>query len=160
MSFKKIIIPLGIVIIAIICIFGYLSIQDRNDGHAASNNNATTENRNISENITEVHDSQSPAIPSSPSLPAGADTFSGSVPDGYPDGIGTYVFGSERRIDMHDERGRVASPGDYIVGEWSRGHLIQGKWYGSDGKEKEVIIIGNAPNPGADHVFDKCYVKR
>lgn len=87
---------------------------------------------------------------------AKADSFSGTIINGLPDGEGKYTFTGERRIDMHDTRERVAASGDYIIGEWDQGHLIQGKWYGSDGHVKEVIILGKAPNPESDQVLWKC----
>lgn len=83
-------------------------------------------------------------------------TFSGTISGGYPDGVGKYVFTECRRIDNHDDRAREASVGDYIIGEWDNGHLIQGKWFDADGNVKELIIIGKAPNPEADHILGKC----
>lgn len=87
---------------------------------------------------------------------ANADSFSGSVIGGFPDGEGKYTFIEGRRIDMHDSKERQAATGDYIIGEWDQGHLIQGKWYDRDGQVKEVILLGKAPNPEADHIFKKC----
>lgn len=94
--------------------------------------------------------------PAEQPVPSDADTFSGPVTGGYPDGIGKYVFLHERRIDVHDDLSRIASVGDYIVGEWIKGHLVQGKWYGADGELKGVIIIGKALDPESDHIFEKC----
>lgn len=85
-----------------------------------------------------------------------ANMFSGTIISGYPDGEGKYTFKDDRRIDMHDTRERTAESGDYIIGEWDHGHLIQGKWYDSNGQVKEVIILGKAPNPEADQILGKC----
>lgn len=84
------------------------------------------------------------------------DSFSGAVRNGYPNGSGTYTFKKARRIDVHDSKAREAKPGDYIIGEWENGHLIQGKWYSADGSLIEVLLIGKAPNPEGDHIFEKC----
>lgn len=89
-------------------------------------------------------------------VPNDAERFSGKTIGGYPDGRGKYEFRKRRRIDMHDAKERMAEPGDYVVGEWQNGHLIQGKWYCADGTLKEVVIIGKAPDPETDHVLGKC----
>ena len=84
-----------------------------------------------------------------------ADTFTGTIRNGYPDGYGTYTFKQSRRIDMHDPEKRMAQKGDYIKGDWSNGHLNYGEWYGADGVKKGTIELGdNAAD--ADHVFAKC----
>lgn len=84
-----------------------------------------------------------------------ADTFTGTIRNGYPDGYGTYTFKQSRRIDMHDPEKRMAQKGDYIKGDWTNGHLNYGEWYGADGVKKGNIELGdNAAD--ADHVFAKC----
>ena len=84
-----------------------------------------------------------------------ADTFTGTIRNGYPDGYGTYTFKQPRRIDMHDPEKRMAQKGDYIKGDWTNGHLNYGEWYGADGVKKGNIELGdNAAD--ADHVFAKC----
>ncbi|MCR5709165.1 MAG: toll/interleukin-1 receptor domain-containing protein [Bacteroidales bacterium] len=84
-----------------------------------------------------------------------ADTFTGTIKNGYPDGYGTYTFRQPRRIDMHDTEKRMAQKGDYIKGDWSNGHLNYGEWYGADGVKKGNIELGDHP-ADADHVFAKC----
>ena len=91
-----------------------------------------------------------------PATNQNADTFTGKISGGYPDGIGTYTFKQARQIDMHDEQARRAEPGDYITGEWDNGHLIQGTWYSSDGVKKGFLSFGKGGDPGRDHVFEKC----
>ena len=49
----------------------------------------------------------------------------------------------------------MAEVGDYIIGEWDNGHLIQGKWYDAKGNAKGSIVIGKAMNPEADHSLGK-----
>lgn len=85
-----------------------------------------------------------------------ADTFTGTIKNGYPDGYGTYTFKQRRRIDMHDEKQRFAEKGDYIEGTWTNGHLNFGEWYGANGVKKEFIELGDNPDVQADHVFKKC----
>ena len=83
-------------------------------------------------------------------------SFDGKTQNGYPDGTGRYTFKKTRRIDMHDTQERMAEAGDYIVGTWSDGHLVQGKWYSAEGTDKGFILIGAAPNTDKDHIFGKC----
>lgn len=83
-------------------------------------------------------------------------SFDGKTQNGYPDGTGRYTFKKTRRIDMHDLQERMAEAGDYIVGTWSDGHLVQGKWYSADGTDKGFILIGAAPNTDKDHIFGRC----
>lgn len=78
-----------------------------------------------------------PAVSSSKNL--GYATFKGSWPN---DVNGRMVFTSSHVIDSKDPKGRVAEAGDYVIGEWADGHLVQGIWYGSDNQVKGSVIIG------------------
>ena len=69
----------------------------------------------------------------------GYATYKGNWPD---DVNGRMEFKTAHVIDSRDPKGRVAQPGDYVVGEWSEGHLVQGIWYGADNKAKGSILIG------------------
>lgn len=69
----------------------------------------------------------------------GYATFKGSWPN---DVNGRMVFKTSRVIDSRDPKGRVAEAGDYVVGEWVNGHLVQGIWYGADNQVKGSVIIG------------------
>ena len=82
--------------------------------------------------------------------------FSGKMLNNYPHGMGTYTFLKSRRIDAHDEKERVASAGDYIIGEWDNGHLIQGRWYDCNNNLKETIVLGKTMNPQKDHSLGQC----
>lgn len=82
--------------------------------------------------------------------------FSGKTVNNYPHGMGTYTFLKSRVIDAHDEKGRVAAEGDYIIGEWDNGHLIQGRWYDSRNNLKETIVLGKTMNPQKDHSLGQC----
>lgn len=68
--------------------------------------------------------------------------FAGSVKNGRPNGMGRMTFSSSHVIDGRDSKGRIADAGDYVVGEWKDGKLVQGRWYGSDNNVKGSIIIG------------------
>jgi hypothetical protein len=73
----------------------------------------------------------------------GYATFRGPMKDGKPHGVnGRMTYKSSHVIDSRDPKGRVAEPGDYIIGEWSDGHLVQGIWYGADNQVKGSVIIG------------------
>lgn len=85
-----------------------------------------------------------------------AATFTGKLRNGYPHGTGTLTFKRSRRIDLHDDRGRTASAGEYIIGEWDNGHLIQGRWYDASNNLRETIVLGKAMNPEKDHELGKC----
>lgn len=69
----------------------------------------------------------------------GYATFKGSWPN---DVNGRMVFKTSHVIDSRDPKGRVAEAGDYVIGEWSDGHLVQGIWYGADNQVKGSVIIG------------------
>ena len=73
----------------------------------------------------------------------GYGTWKGGWSDGKPHGSGTLTYTSSRTIDSRDSKGRVAQPGEYVIGEWDNGHLVQGRWFKNDGS-KEAIIIGKA----------------
>ena len=76
------------------------------------------------------------------SVNLGYAKFTGTVRDGKPNGQGTMRFTSSHVIDSRDPKGRVADAGDYVIGEWVSGKLVQGRWYGSDNNVKGSIIIG------------------
>lgn len=80
-----------------------------------------------------------PVAKSSNSKNLGYAYFRGSWPN---DVNGRMEFKSTHVIDSKDPKNRMASPGDYVIGEWSDGHLVQGIWYGSDNQVKGSILIG------------------
>lgn len=81
---------------------------------------------------------QRPA-PVSGSKDLGYATFKGTWPN---DVNGRMVFNTTHAIDSRDPKGRIAEPGDYVIGEWADGHLVQGIWYGADNQVKGSVIIG------------------
>ena len=68
--------------------------------------------------------------------------WSGSWKNGKPNGTGTMRYTKEHLIDPRDPQKRVAQKGDYIIGEFVNGKLVQGKWYDSSNNIKGSIIIG------------------
>lgn len=76
---------------------------------------------------------------SSGSRDLGYATFKGSWPN---DVNGRMVFKSSHVIDSKDPKKRIAEADDYVIGEWSDGHLVQGIWYSSDNQVKGSVIIG------------------
>ena len=68
--------------------------------------------------------------------------WSGAWKNGRPNGTGTMTYTKEHLIDSRDPKKRVAQPGDYIIGEFSNGRLVQGKWYDASNNVKGSIIIG------------------
>ncbi len=85
-----------------------------------------------------------PAKPAaSSSKDFGYATFKGTLKNGVPDDVnGRLIFNSSHVIDSRDPKARMAEAGDYVIGEFSEGHLVQGIWYDTDGQVKGSIIIG------------------
>lgn len=80
---------------------------------------------------------------SSGSKDLGYAVYRGGLKGGKPDDVnGRLTFKSSHVIDSRDPKGRVADAGDYVIGEFSEGHLVQGIWYGSDNVVKGSVIIG------------------
>lgn len=68
--------------------------------------------------------------------------WSGSWKNGKPHGTGTMTYTKEHLVDKRDPQKRTASKGDYIIGEFANGKLVQGVWYDSNNNVKGSIIIG------------------
>lgn len=69
--------------------------------------------------------------------------FKGTLKNGKPDAVnGRLIFKVAHLIDSRDSKQRMAEAGDYIIGEFSEGHLVQGIWYGADNQVKGSVIIG------------------
>ena len=85
----------------------------------------------------------SPTASSSKSKNLGYAIFKGSLKNGQPNDVnGRLIFKTSHVIDSRDPKGRVAEAGDYVIGEFSEGYLVQGIWYSSDNTVKGSIIIG------------------
>lgn len=73
----------------------------------------------------------------------GYGTFRGTLRNGQPHDVsGRLIFKVPHLIDSRDPKGRMAEAGDYVIGEFVDGHLVQGIWYGADRQVKGSIIIG------------------
>lgn len=87
-----------------------------------------------------------PAAPSGSSRGTkdfGYAVFKGKLKNGLPDDPnGTMTYKQRHLIDSRDPKKREAEPGDYIIGEYSEGKLVQGIWYDSTNTVKGSIIIG------------------
>lgn len=107
----------------------------------------TTATKTISSTVTKAPVKTTPVQTAKPATKTstsgsknlGYANFRGSWPS---DVNGRMEFTSTHVIDSKDPKGRMASPGDYVIGEWSNGHLVQGIWYGSDNQVKGSILIG------------------
>lgn len=66
--------------------------------------------------------------------------WNGGWKNGQPHGTGTMTYKEEHLIDSRDPKGRVAQPGERVMGEWSDGHLVMGKYYKNDGSSESIII--------------------
>lgn len=73
----------------------------------------------------------------------GYASWNGALKNGLPnDEQGKMTFKESHLIDSRDPQKRVAEPGDYILGEFVDGKLVQGVWYDKTNTVKGSIIIG------------------
>lgn len=73
----------------------------------------------------------------------GYGTYKGTLVSGKPHGVnGRLIYKTPHQIDSRDPKGRVAEPGDYVIGEFYEGHLVQGIWYDANNQVKGSILIG------------------
>ena len=69
--------------------------------------------------------------------------YRGPMKRGKPHGVnGKMTFKYSHIIDSRDPKRRYAERGDYVIGEWYDGHLVQGVWYDSYHHAKGSILIG------------------
>ncbi len=68
--------------------------------------------------------------------------WSGAWKSGKPHGTGTMTYTQSHLIDTRDPQKRTVQVGDYIVGEFANGRLMQGVWYDASNNVKGSIIIG------------------
>lgn len=106
------------------------------------NNTVTTSEKVSTKTVVKTTSPATPSKSTSGSVNLGYAKFTGPVAGGKPNGTGRMTFTSSHMIDSRDPKGRVAEAGDYVIGEWSQGKLVQGKWFGSDNNVKGSIIIG------------------
>lgn len=102
---------------------------------ASSPNRGSSTARQVSERRS--------ATPQAGTRNLGYGTYKGSLVAGQPHGVnGRLIFKTSHLIDSRDSKGRVAEPGDYVIGEFYEGHLVQGIWYDANNQVKGSIIIG------------------
>ena len=163
-SRKKGLLYIALICVALIIAAGVLFFLRHDNGDKAEPKIAGTEvpEQQVPETVVPQTTTASPASASSvrpvkePVRETDANTFTGTIKDGYPDGFGTYTFRRPRRIDMHDSEGRMADAGDYIVGNWTCGHLNYGEWYGADGVKKAFIQLGEGNDTTDDQKLGRC----
>ena len=69
--------------------------------------------------------------------------WTGKMKNGKPhDTQGILKFKSSHVIDSRDDKGRIAGPGDRIIGVFEDGHLTSGKWYKIDGNVESIFLGG------------------
>lgn len=86
---------------------------------------------------------QNPQPTNSGTKDLGYAIFKGTLKNGKPDAVnGRLIFKVAHLIDSRDSKQRMAEAGDYIIGEFSEGHLVQGIWYSADNQVKGSVIIG------------------
>lgn len=83
-------------------------------------------------------------VPVSPTGKIAYGTWTGGTKNGKPHGSQiTFTFTAKHQIDSRDPKARIAEVGDYVIGEYINGSLVQGRWYKKAGGF-ESIIIGKA----------------
>lgn len=82
------------------------------------------------------------SISSSGTLHLGYGTYTGATKSGKPHGQGRLTYSTSHLISLRDAKKRVADAGDYVIGEFYDGQLVQGVWYGADNQVKGSVIIG------------------
>lgn len=75
-------------------------------------------------------------------IPVPGGTYKGECKNGQPDGMGTIYYKSHTLISSSDPKERYAEAGQYIVGQFRDGGLLQGKLFDHNGNPIETIIIG------------------
>lgn len=73
----------------------------------------------------------------------GYAVWTGKMKNGkFHDVQGTLKFKTSHVIDARDEKGRMAGPGDVVIGTFEDGRLTNGKWYKKDGNIESLILGG------------------
>ncbi|PTN08173.1 hypothetical protein [Mangrovibacterium marinum] len=104
----------------------------------------TPEKAPVPQEIQAPAEAQEPAQSNS-SLSLGFGNYKGETKNGKAHGMGTLYYTQHHLISTRDRQERYAAQGDYLVGEFYNGEIVQGKLYDKDNKQKETIIVGR-PN--------------
>ena len=94
--------------------------------------------------VSEKKSTKTTATPSSTSgtVRLGYGSYTGAMKSGKPHGQGRLTYSTSHQISRKDAKQRVAEAGDYIIGEFYDGELVQGIWYGADNQVKGSVMIG------------------
>ena len=79
------------------------------------------------------------------SLSLSFGNYKGEIKNGKAHGMGTLYYTKHHLISTRDRQERHAEQGDYLVGEFYNGEIVQGKLYNMANTQKETIIVGR-PN--------------
>ena len=72
-------------------------------------------------------------------------SYKGETKNGKAHGMGTLYYSKHQLISTRDRQERYAESGDYLVGEFYNGEVVQGKLFDKSNSQKEAIIVGR-PN--------------
>lgn len=98
----------------------------------------------VGEPVDEPKNTPQPAPSQVVTKDLGYAVWTGKMKNGkMHDTQGTLTFKSTHVIDSRDDKQRTANAGDKVIGTFENGHLVQGRWYKSDGNS-ESIILGSA----------------
>lgn len=115
------------------------------DGSKVVKTTVTTSETTITTKKTSTKSTGTPAATSGKSsLNLSYGKYVGEVKGGYPHGMGRLTYTKGRQINRYDQKARQANPGDYVIGEFVNGFLVQGKHYNAQGELIESLIVGVA----------------
>ena len=69
--------------------------------------------------------------------------YRGGLKNGVPDGYGRLMYRVRERV-MEGDSIRYAKPGEYVIGKWRRGYLMQGNLYGDNGTLLQNFDVGDS----------------
>lgn len=75
--------------------------------------------------------------------------YVGDAKKGIPEGSGTMYYYRHMQIAKHDKKNppHYAEEGDYFIGTWGNGDIVNGALYSKDNVLKEKIFAPKRPNP-------------
>lgn len=92
--------------------------------------------------VEEPKPKPTPSEPYEGTLKLSYGTYHGKIENGYPNGQGRLVYSTSRQINKNDPKGREASAGDVVQGQFVNGFITIGKHYDSAGNFIESINVG------------------
>lgn len=76
-------------------------------------------------------------------IPTGYGWWEGTEKYGIPEGNGTMHFEKQVLVSQFDPNHNIAQPGEYIIGEYSGGQLVNGTLYKKDGSSVFIKTINH-----------------